>query len=394
MTPSIPLSPELPEDFRRWQRQAMWAGLALLVISVIGAIFRPDQFFRSYLMGYLFWIGLALGSMGLVMLQHLTGGAWGVVTRRALESAMSTLPLLIVLFIPIVLGIPRLYIWSHASAVAADEIMRHRHPYMNVPMFIVRAVLYFALWMIFAYILDRWSRREDEIGDQTRRFSIVSAPGLVMYVFTVTFASIDWAQSLMPHWYSTIWGFLFVVNQGLTATCFATLAMTVLSRRSAMETVVKPSHLHDLGKLLLMFVMLWAYLNYSQLIIVWSGNLTDEIPWFLPRWGTSWGWLGAALIVFQFIIPFLLLLSRPLKRSPTALSAAVLLLVFMRFVDLFWIVMPNFPSSGFHIHWLNFTVPLALGGIWIASFLWQFAKRPMLPLGAPNLEQAIHHGEE
>jgi len=392
MTPAIP-QPWIPEDLRRWQRPSILAGIALLAISIIGAVFSPGQFFRSYLFGYLFWIGLALGSMALVMVQHLTGGAWGVVTRRMLESAMLTLPLLIVLFVPIVFGIPQLYLWSHSDAVANDAVMQHRHGYMNTPMFIIRAVAYFAIWMIFAYLLNRWSRREDEMGDQTRRLAMISAPGLILYVFTVTFASVDWAESLFSHWYSTIWGFLFVVSQGLSAMAFVTVVLAALSRRSPFESVVKPAHFHDLGKLLFMFVMLWAYMEYSQLLIIWSGNLTDEIPWYLPRWGTTWGWVGAALIVFQFIIPFLLLLSRPLKRNARALVAVVSLLIVMRFVDLFWIVMPGFFTAGFHLHWLNFTVPAALGGIWIAAFLWQLSKRPMLPLGAPNLEQALHHGE-
>ncbi|MBZ5603736.1 MAG: hypothetical protein LAO79_15655 [Acidobacteriia bacterium] len=394
MTPTFPLSPELPGDLRRWWRPSLLAGVGLLAISVIGAFFSPQQFFRSYLMGYLFWIGLALGSMALVMVQHLTGGAWGVVTRRVLESAMLTLPFLAILFVPILFGITDLYGWSHSDLVARDEVMRHRAPYMNEPLFIGRAIAYFVIWIFFAYVLNRWSRREDRIGDQTRKLAMISAPGLILYVFTVTFASTDWAESLMDHWYSTIWGFLFVVSQGLTALCFAIILMALLSRRSPMSEVVRPRHFHDLGKLLLMFVMLWAYLAYSQLLIVWAGDLSDEIPWYLPRWSTSWGWVGAALIVFQFVIPFLLLLSRPLKRSPKTLSIVVGILIAMRFVDLFWIVMPNFHITGLRIHWLNITVPFAIGGMWLAVFFWQLSKRPLLPVGAPNIEQAVTHAED
>ncbi len=261
-------------------------------------------------------------------------------------------------------------------------------------MFVLRAVVYFILWIGCAYLLNRRSRAEDEIGDQTRKLAMISAPGLVLYVFTVTFASIDWAQSLLAHWYSTIWGFLFVVSQGLSAVALVTLLMALFSRSPSIGFSVRPRHLHDLGKLLLVFVMLWAYMAYSQLLIVWSGNLQDEIPWYLVRMGTSWGWLGAALIVLQFLVPFLLLLSRPLKRSAVGVSVVVLILVVMRFVDLFWIVMPNFFKSGFTIHWLNFTVPAAIGGLWIAGFLWQLSRRPILPLGAPNLEHALHHEDD
>ncbi|HLH06574.1 MAG TPA: hypothetical protein VKW78_05005 [Terriglobales bacterium] len=394
MSPSFPISAELSFDLRRWQRFALIAGILLLIVSIIGAFFSPSEFFHSYLFGYLFWIGLTLGSMAVVMIQYLTGGAWGVVSRRTLESAMRTLPLLVLLFIPILFGIPDLYDWSHADRVNHDAVLLHRYVYMNPAFFISRAVVYFVVWMLFAYFLDKWSGVEDERGDQTIRLARLSAPGLVVYVFTVTFAAIDWAESLQSHWFSTIWGFIFVVGQGLTAISFAIVALALLSRRAPMSGTVKTSHFHDLGKLLFMFVMLWGYLAFSQLIIVWSGNLTDEIPWYLPTFGTSWGWVGGfGLIVFQFLIPFLLLLSKQLKRNPVALCCVVGILIFMRFVDLFWLVMPQAYRNGFRLHWLNFSVPLALGGIWIAAFLWQLKKRPLLPVGAPNLAKALSHAD-
>ncbi|MBV8847825.1 MAG: hypothetical protein JO307_33840 [Bryobacterales bacterium] len=394
MTPSFAIPGDLGRDLQRWQRPALIAGGILLILSIIGAFFNPGQFFRSYLMGYLFWIGLALGSMALVMIQYLTGGAWGVVTRRLLESAMRTLPVLAVLFIPILIGIPRLYTWAHADQVRSDPVLAHRAPYMNPYMFIARAVVYFAAWLTFAYFLNKWSAVEDRAGDQTNRLAAISAPGLLVYVFTMTFASVDWAQSLVPHWFSTIWGFIFVVGQGLTAMSFAIVAVALFSQRPPLAGIVNPNHFHDLGKLLFMFIMLWGYMEFSQLLIVWSGNLTTEIPWYLPTFGTTWGWVGVALIVVQFLIPFLLLLSRPLKRNPPALCGVVAIIIVMRFVDLFWIVMPSYHLEGFHINWMNFSVPLALGGLWIAAFLWQLQKRPLLPLGAPNLEQAIDHGED
>ena len=392
MTPSYNPSAELLQDVSRWQTTALTGGLVLLAVSIIGAYFNPNEFFQSYLLGFLIWLGLALGSMALVMLQYLTGGAWGVVTRRPLESASKTLPLLAVLFIPVLLAIPRLYNWSHADRAAADPIMAHRAPYMNVTFFVVRAIIYFGIWILFAYFLNKWSRREDEVGDQHVPLGRLAAPGLIVYVFTITFAAIDWAESLQDHWYSTMWGFLFVASQGISAVCLGILCMTVLSRREPLSRAVTPRHFHDLGKLLLMFVMLWAYFAFAQLLIVWSGNLPDEISFFLPRISTSWGWIGGALIVFQFFVPFLLLLSRPLKRNAILLSIVVGLLLCMRWVDLFWIVMPDFYTSGLHFHWLNLSVPLALGGIWVAVFLRHLKRSPLLPLGAPNLEAAIQHG--
>jgi hypothetical protein len=387
------VTPELARDLRRWQIPALLVGITLLVASAIGAFFQPDEFFRSYLFAYLFWIGIALGSMAIVMTQYLTGGAWGVVTRRTLESAMRTLPLLIVLFVPIVLGIPRLYHWSHPNLVKADEVMLHRSSYMNEDGFVLRAVAYFVIWLIFAYFLNKWSREEDDFGGRRKLLARISAPGLILYVFTVTFSSVDWAESLADHWFSTMWGFLFVAGQGLAALCFAILVISLLSRRKPMSEALLPSHFLDLGKLTLMFLMLWAYFQFSQLLIVWSGNLSNEIPWYMPRFATTWHGVGSALIWVQFLVPFLLLLSRPLKRNRWTLCVIVIWLLLMRFVDMFWIVMPQFHLAGFHVSWLNFSVPLALGGIWVATFLWQLQKRPLLPLQDPSLEEALHHGE-
>jgi hypothetical protein len=393
MNGTFALSPELQQWVTRWQMPAVIGGAVLLLISIAGAFFNPAEFFSSYLFSYLFWVGLALGSMAIVMTQYLTGGAWGVMTRRPLESAMRTLPLLAVLFIPIGFGIPELYHWSHPDLVRHDDILQHRSGYMNTEWFIVRTIVYFVIWLTFAYFLDRWSRAEDEVGNQQSRLARLSAPGLILYVFTVSFSSVDWAESLADHWFSTMWGFLFVAGQGLVAMCFAILILAWLSRRKPLSEAVRPSHFHDLGKLLLMFLMLWAYFQFSQLLIVWSGNLSNEIPWYLPRFATNWRGIGIALIYAQFVVPFLLLLSRRLKRNAWTLCVVAAILVIMRFIDLFWIVMPELYGSGFHLHWLNFSVPLALGGIWIGTFLWQLKQRPLLPLQAPNLEEALQHGQ-
>jgi hypothetical protein len=393
MNGTYSVTPELALSLSRWQKLALILGIVLAVISAAGAFFSPNEFFRSYLFGYLFWIGLALGSMAIVMVQHLTGGAWGVVTRRTFESATRTLPLLAVLFIPVAAGIPHLYHWAHPRLVQGDDILRHRSPYMNIYGFIARAVAYFSIWLTFAYFLNKWSLQEDEHGSQQKRLARLSAPGLILYVFTVSFSSIDWAESLADHWFSTMWGFLFVAGQGLMAMCFAILVIALLSRRKPMSEALRPSHFHALGKLVLMFLMLWAYFQFSQLLIVWSGNLSTEIPWYMPRFATTWHGFGAALIYVQFLVPFLLLLSRRLKRNPWTLCAVVVWLLIMRFVDLFWIVMPEFQTTGFHLHWLNFSVPLALGGLWLGAFLWQLQKRPLLPLQDPSLEEALDYGQ-
>lgn len=384
------LTPELELSRSRWQKRALIVGGVLYIASIIGGVFSPNQFFRSYLYAYLFWLGLALGSMALVMVQYLTGGAWGIVTRRIFEAASRTLPLLAVLFIPILIGIPRLYNWAHPEIVRADDVLRHRSFYMNPTGFSLRAIFYFAVWLVFAYLLNKWSREEDSGRSRQLWFQRLSAPGLILYVFTVTFSSIDWAESLADHWFSTMWGFLFVASQGLIAMSFGIIVLAVLSRRRPLANAVRSTHFHALGKLLLMFVMLWAYFQFSQLLIVWSGDLTHEIPWYMPRFATTWRALSVVLIYGQFVIPFLLLLSRPLKQHAFSLSIVAAILLVMRFVDLFWIVMPEF-YPGFRVHWLNFTVPVALGSIWFGTFLWELKRRPLLPLGDPALEEALQY---
>lgn len=387
-------SPELTSDLRRLFVQALIAGIVLSAISIVGAFFDPGDFFRSYLMGYLFWLGVTLGSLAIVMMQYLTGGAWGVMTRRTLESATRTLPMLAVLFIPVAIGIPHLYDWAHSDLVQKEYALQHRAGYMNPAMFILRAVIYFAIWLLFMYVVNKWSARQDEEGGFEKKLAAISAPGLILYVFTVTFSSVDWAESLETDWYSTMWGFLFVAMQALSAFGFVIVAMSLLRLREPMASLFKPKHLHDLGKLLLACVMLWAYFSFSQLLIIWAGNLTDEIPWYLRRIATSWGWLGVMLIVLQFLVPFLLLLSKPLKQSAIALCSVVGLILFMRLVDLMWIVMPSYYQRGFRLSWLNFSAPLAIGGLWIAMFVRELQRRPLLPLQAPNLERALKHGEE
>lgn len=393
MSTRFDVGAQLETHLSRWMRMSGAAGGILFMASVAGAFLQPAQFFHAYLFSYLFWLGVALGSLALLMTQYLTGGAWGVMTRRILEASARTLPLMAVLFIPVALGIPCLYPWANRDDVLRDDVMRHRAGYMNPTFFIVRAAAYFAIWIALAWILDRWSRQEDAGADRLHVFQKLSAPGLILYVFTVSFSAVDWAESLFAHWYSTIWGFLFVAGQGLSAMGVTILAIAVLARFQPMAEAVRASHLHDLGKMLLMFVMLWAYFSFSQLLIVWTGNLTTEIPWYFTRWHGSWAWIGISLALFQFLIPFLLLLSSSLKRSPVALGSVVVLLLVMRMVDLYWIVVPALDREGARLNWMQFSLPLALGGLWLASFLWQLRRRPLLPIGAPNLEEALTHAE-
>jgi hypothetical protein len=388
MTPSLNAPPELLRSIERVRRISLIAAGIGTIACVAGLILAFDQFFRSYLMAYLFWIGIALGCLALEMLQFLTGGRWGVTVRRLLEASANTLPVLAVLFLPIFAGMHVLYPWTHPEIVAAEEVLQHRQPYLNVPFFVVRAILYFAVWIAFALLLHRAG--EDQL-DRSKYVAArrLSAGGLIVYVFSVTFASIDWAQSLQPQWYSTMWGFLFVAAQCLAAVAFTITAAVLLSRAEPFATAFTRDRLHELGKLLLTFVMLWAYFSFSQLLIVWSGNLAEEIPWYLGRLSTSWLGVGVLLLLLQFFVPFFLLLSRPFKRHMQSMLWLSCLLLLMLLINAFWIVMPDLVQFGFRLHWLDLAAPLAIGGIWVWSFLRQLEKRPLLPATDPRLPEVL-----
>ncbi len=376
------------------QHRALIVGLGGLALCLAGALLNSEQFFRSYLLAYLFWIGIALGSLAIVMLHHLVGGGWGSVIRRLLESGTRTLPLMALLFIPLLFGLHDLYIWARPEAVAADALLQHKGLYLNVPFFVVRSVLYFVAWIGAAIFLNRWSLEQDRTGEPalTRRLRLLSGPGLALYGLTVTFASIDWAMSLEPLWFSTIYGMLFIVGQGLTTLAFVIAATVLLADREPLSKVISPTHLHDLGNLLLSFIILWAYIAFSQYLIIWSGNLPEEIPWILRRTTGGWEWIGLFLVPLHFVLPFLLLLSRGTKRSARMLLRVALVVFLMRIVDLFWIVAPAFHPTGLAVHWMDLAALIGVGGIWIAVFVRQLKGRSLLPLHDPRLREAVHHG--
>jgi len=387
------LSPLMSRNLEKVQQRSLIVGIVALLVCIGGAVAWPDQFFRSYLYSYLFYIGLTLGCMALAMLQYLSGGAWGIVIRRITESATRTMPLLMFLFIPILIGIPKLYSWSHADVVNADPILRHKSAYLNVPFFAARALIYFFGWFAFAHFLNKWSHEQDTSGRDPsgRRLQLLSGPGLMFYGMSVSFAAVDWVMSLDPHWFSTIFGLLFVAGQGLSALSFCIAVLVILSEEGGpLHGVIGPAHFHDIGKLLFAFTMLWAYFSFSQFLIIWSGNLADEIPWYLQRLKGGWQWVGILLVVFHFALPFALLLSRTLKRAGRTLVRIAALIIVMRFVDLFWLVAPG--KQGLHVHWMDVLAPVGIGGLWLAAFLFQLKKWPLLPLQDPHLAEAIAHG--
>ncbi|MFQ5650591.1 MAG: hypothetical protein ACE5IY_11670 [bacterium] len=389
MDPIEALRPQL----NRIQKRALLVGGVALLGCLVGGFATPEQFFQSYLFGYMFWIGLALGSLAIISLHHLVGGGWGFVIQRILESASRTLPLMALLFVPILFGMKELYLWARPEAVAGDAILQHKEAYLNQPFFWLRATFFFLVWFGFIYFLNRWSVEQDRTGNPSlsNKMQKISGPSIIFYVLTMTFAAIDWVMSLDPHWFSTIFGFVFVIGQVLLTMAFATLVAAKLSGEQPLSEVIEKKHFHDLGNLMLAFIALWAYINVSQFLIIWSGNLPEEIPWYIHRMHGGWQWLAVGVVIFHFVVPFALLLSRRNKRSFQILSWIAVAVIVMRFFDLFWIVAPNFHEHGIHLHWLDFAAPVAIGGLWIAAFIWQLKGRALLPLRDPRFREAFQH---
>ncbi|HSF41770.1 MAG TPA: hypothetical protein VLT87_18360 [Thermoanaerobaculia bacterium] len=384
-----------PAAVDRIQRLGLIVGVVGAVLCAIGFFVSPDYFFRSWLVGWVYWMGVTLGCFAIMMLHHLTRGAWGLVVRRVMEAASRTLPWLLLLSLPLLLGMKSLYIWARPEVVAADELLQVKEPYLNVPFYLVRLVIYFAIWGGFAFVLNRMSLRQDTSDDPglTRRMQLVAAFGLAAYCLAVTFASVDWLMSLDPHWFSTIYGVYLMGSQGLAALAFIIIFALFLSRREPMAGVIQPRHFHDWGKLFLAFVMLWAYFSFSQFLIIWSGNLPEEIVWYLHRLHGGWGVVALLMVVFHFALPFVLLLSRDLKRSGRLLAGVAVVMLVMRWVDLLWQVEPSFKEHHIAHSWLYLAAPAAIGGIWLFLFVRELKKRPLLPVNDPYLPEAIaHHG--
>ena len=385
---SIHLSADHP--LHRIQKIGLAVGVVALSGCGVGWLFSPEQFFRSYLVAYLFWIGIALGCLPILMLQYITGGMWGAVLRRVLESGTRTIPVMAVLFLPIALGLHSLYEWSHADVVAHDPILQAKAVYLNIPFFLARAAFYFAVWIAVIFFLNRWSSEQDQHDDPNlaKKLHFLSRAGLLLYALTMTFAAVDWAMSLEPHWYSTIYGILFIGGQVLSALAFVIPVAAMLADREPLSHIISADTFQDFGKLLLAFIMLWAYFNFSQFLITWSGNLPEEIPWYLKRSTPGWKAVSIAIVVFHFILPFVILLSRNLKRHPKRLAMIALGLIVLRFVDVYWLIAPAFSPNAIAVHWMDLFAVVGLGGLWLYFFIGQLKGRPLLPVNDPAFVEA------
>jgi len=392
-----------PESMSRLQTRAFFVGGLALLVSIAGAVSSPALFYQSYLMSFLLVLGLTVGSLGLVMLQHLTSGHWGIIIRRPLEAASRAVPLMVVAFLPMaIFGMKYLYSgheeekgWLNAPATGEGALSDFQRGYLTLHGFYIRAFVYFAVWLGLMFTFNVLSKQQDARPEDRAlrlRFKMLAGPGIILYVFMMTFAAIDWAMSLSPHWASTIYGFLFVAGQLISSMAFMIAIVVTLSQSAPFDQVLQKRHLHDLGKLLFAFVMLWAYFDFSQLLIIWSGNQPEEISFYRTRLYGGWGVVAVIVLVFHFFVPFFLLLSQDLKRNAKVLPKIAMWLIFMRLVDLFWMTRPEFTSRAMPT-WLDLTLPIALGGIWLGFFAFNLKQCPILPVGDPDLAEAIEHHE-
>ena len=395
---------QAPAELSRYRTIALGIGGIALIIWAIGTYFNVEQGLRSWLLGFIFWGGITIGGIGITMLQYLTGGAWGVVIRRIVEAASRVLPLVFLMWLPLAIGVNYLYEWTHLPP--DDFTVLHRGAYQTSLWWIIRGVIYFALFGVMVYLLNDWSARQDKSADHEEaakwlgRATRFSGPTMVIYVLVITFATVDWVMSLDPHWFSTIWGLLFVVGWALSTFCFSILIFAILGGTAPMNRVLGKRHLHDIGKLILALVMVWAYFNFSQLLIIYSGNIPEETGWYLVRMSTGWFWVGMILVLFHFAFPYLFLLRQDWKKNIRMLGAISVFILVMRLVDMFFLISPN-PRIATHgeslplslsFSWMDIVAPVAVGGIWLWYFFGQLMSRPLVPVMDPFLENAIKHG--
>ena len=395
---------QAPADLNRLRTLALGIGGVSLLAWAVGLYFDPEQALRSWLLGFIFWAGIGIGGIGILLLQYLTGGAWGVVIRRVAEAASRTLPILALMFVPLAIGVKRLYEWTHIPAT--DHIMVQRGWFMTPESWILRSVIYFILYGVLAYLLNGWSAKQDKTdnyeaaADYLGRSTALSGPSMVVYSLLTTFAAVDWVMTLDPHFFSTIWGLLFVAGWALSSFCFSVIILAYLSDKAPMNRVLGKRHFHDIGKLMLALTMIWAYFNFAQFLIIWSGNIPEETQWFVARMRGPFGYISWSLVILHFAVPFLILLQQDFKRQARKLALLAAFMLVMRLVDMYFLIGPTprinthgLEQGAFLFSWMDIVAPIAVGGIWLWYFFGQLMKRPLVPVMDPFLENAIEHSK-
>jgi hypothetical protein len=361
-----------------------------------------QEILRAYLVGYIYWMVIAMGCTGVLMMHHLTGGWWGYPIRRMLEAGSRMFGLMAVLFIPILAGMwmKILYPWNPAPVdMLENPNYRFKMAYLTPQHFTIRAVIYFVILLILAYFLNKWSREQDATNDPgaemafKNKLGAISGPGIIIWGFVITFAMIDWIMSLEPRWFSTIYGMIFMVISALTAFSFIIFNLRRMCDREPYRNNVTPQQYNDLGNMMLTFTMLWAYLSFSQYLIIYAGNIKDEIPWYMSRSLGPWAVVAVILIVLHFGLPFLLLLQRNVKRRVERLSLVAGMMLVLSMIDVYWLIVPAYEPSHIYVGplLLDILFLALIGAIWLVVYFWQLKRLPQFPLHDPRFEGVLHH---
>ena len=372
-------------------RRYLMVGVAGLVLSVFGYFISREQFFYSYLTAFVFWFTIGLGGLLFVMIHYLTNATWSVVLRRIGENIMSVVPMMAIFAIPVILGAGSIYEWSHSSVVHADHILEGKTSYLNVPFFIIRLLIYAAIWIFLSSYLMKLSLRQDvEHTEMFTRSAIkTSAIGTILFAVTLTFFSFDLLMSLEPHWYSTIFGAYIFAGSFLGMLAFMTFNVIKIRDRAALEETITLEHFHDLGKLMFTFVIFWGYMAFSQYLVIWYGNIPEETVWFLERWEGSWKIMSLVIVFGHFVVPFFILFPMAAKRSRSIMTFICLWILLMHWVDIYWVVMPSLHHYGVHLSWMDLTTTAGIGGFFIWRFQRLLYSRPVVPLNDPRLKNSI-----
>ena len=377
-----------------WNRiPVIGAGCAVLgaaACALLGAS-NPKQFFFSWLVSFLFFLSLALGGLFFVLIQYATQGGWGIVLRRIGETIFALLPVMAVLFLPLLLGLRDLYSWAVPGAAEHDALLRWKAPYLNVPFFLIRAAVYFAVWSFMALLYYRGSRGQDVTGDPavSARLRRLAGPAIIVLALTQTFASIDWIMSLTPHWYSTMFGVYFFAGSFVGFIALLSILAAAMRQAGLLESVISAEHLHDMGKLLFAFTSFWAYIAFSQFFLIWYANLPEETTWYKARMEGSWLAISFFLMAGHFLAPFFYLMGRDVKRKGATLAFGAAWLLTMHFVDLYWQVMPTLHPEGFSPSLLDVAALVAVGGVFVASASWLMRRHALVPLRDPRLAESL-----
>jgi len=366
-------------------------GIIGLALSVYGWFTDSQQFYFSYLTAFVFWMTIALGGLFFVLLHHLVNAKWSVVIRRFGESLMMTIPFMLILFIPVLIGIKEIFPWSDTQAVATDHLLQQKSSFLNAPFFIVRTLVYFCVWIVLALLLNKLSMQQNVAAtlEQIRKTRIIGAIGMILFAVTMTFAAFDWLMSLDPHWYSTIFGVYVFAGSFLAMLALTIFVIIVLQKCGTLTECITGEHYHDLGKLTFAFVVFWGYMAFSQYLLIWYGNIPEETIWFLHRWEGSWKILTLVLVFGHFIVPFFILFPQTAKRSKAVMTVMSIWILIMHRIDIYWITMPTLHHHGIHFSWIDATACMGIGGIFLGIF-WRFlSSHPLVPVNDPNLKKSI-----